>query len=79
MDKEIVLKKVKLILKEEMKPITYNTWIKNLEIKDINNKKIILVVSSRIQKEFIEVRLLNYLSNVFCFVLGKKYTIEILY
>lgn len=51
-----LLTKAKDLLKNEMTNISYETWIKNLEINDFTNEKIVLIASSTFQKDAIETR-----------------------
>ena len=52
-DNEELLTKAKTLLQGEMTSISYNTWIKNLEISSINSNKITLVAQSKMQKEYV--------------------------
>ena len=64
--------KVKDLLKEETTVITYQTWIQPLELKSINNNVITLIASNPFQKDTIETRYLDLLTNTFNFVTNKK-------
>ena len=46
-----LLTKAKELLKDETTKISYETWIKNLEIQSFDNDTIVLVASSSFQKE----------------------------
>ena len=72
-DKEELLTKAKTLLQGEVTKISYNTWIKNLQIDSISNNKITLIAQSKMQKEAIESRLyelfvntFNYITNTSC-------------
>ena len=77
-DKNEILLKAKNILKNEMTTISYSTWIKNLEIRKIEDNKIILVVQSNMQKDALETRLYKELCETFNFVMNKNCEIEII-
>lgn len=64
--------KVKNLLKEETTIITYQTWIQPLELKSINNNIVTLIASNSFQKDTIETRYLDLLTNTFNFVTNKK-------
>ena len=77
-DKNDLLTKAKDLLKEEMTTISYTTWIKNLEIQSINDNKIVLIALSKMQKDAIESRLYDLVSNTFNFITNKNCEIEII-
>ena len=77
-DKNELLTKAKDLLKEEMTTISFTTWIKNLEIDSINDNKIILVASSKIQKDAIESRLYDLVLNTFNFITNKSCELTII-
>ena len=64
--------RAKELLKDETTVITYQTWIQPLELKSVNNNVIILVASNPFQKDTIESRYLNLLTNTFNFITNKK-------
>ena len=77
-DKNDLLTKAKDLLKEEMTTISYTTWIKSLEIESINDNKIVLVALSKMQKDAIESRLYELVSNTFNFITNKTCDITII-
>lgn len=77
-DKNDLLTKAKDLLKDEMTTISYTTWIKNLEIESINDNKIVLVALSKMQKDAIESRLFDLVSNTFNFITNKTCEIKII-
>ena len=77
-DKNDLLTKAKDLLKEEMTTISYTTWIKSLEIESINDNKIVLVALSKMQKDAIESRLFDLVSNTFNFITNKTCDIKII-
>jgi len=77
-DKDDLLTKAKDLLKAETTSISYATWIKNLEIESVNDNKIVLVALSKIQKDAIETRLYDLISNTFNFITNKTCDIKII-
>ena len=73
-----LLTKAKELLKDETTKISYETWIKNLEIKSIDNNNIVLVASSSFQKESIQARYSDLLTNTFNFITNKECTVNII-
>ena len=67
-DKEELLTKAKTLLQGEVTSISYNTWIKNLEISDISGNKITLIAQSKMQKDAIESRFLDLFVNTFNYI-----------
>ena len=57
---EDLLNKAKILLKDEMTEIAFNTWIKPLEIQDISNDTITFIANSEFQEEAINKRLEIY-------------------
>jgi chromosomal replication initiator protein len=76
-DKNDLLTKAKDLLKDEMTTISYLTWIKNLEIESVNDNKIVLVAHSTMQKDAIETRLFELVSNTFNFLTNKTCEITV--
>ena len=76
-DKNDLLTKAKDLLKEEMTTISYTTWIKSLEIESVEDNKIVLVALSKMQKDAIESRLFELVSNTFNFITNKTCDIKI--
>ena len=75
--KEDLLTKAKTLLQDEMTSISYNTWIKTLEIDSINDNKITLIANSKMQKDAIESRLFDLVVNTFNFIINKTCEIKI--
>ena len=69
-----LLTKAKELLKDEMTKISYETWIKNLEIQSFDNDIVVLVASSGFQKESIQSRYYDLLTNTFNFITNKENT-----
>ena len=73
-----LLTKAKELLKDEMTKISYETWIKNLEIQSFVNDIVVLVASSGFQKESIQSRYYDLLTNTFNFITNKECQINII-
>ena len=71
-----LLNNAKELLKDEMSRISFITWINPLEIKEITDKKIIFVVTSQFQKEVIEKKYHDLISNTFKYLTNKDYDIS---
>lgn len=72
-----LLTKAKELLKDETTKISYETWIKNLEIQSADNGNIILLASSTFQKDAIESRYHDLLTNTFKFITNKDCSVTI--
>ena len=75
-DKEELLTKAKNLLQGEVTSISYNTWIKNLEIDDISGNKITLIAQSKMQKNAIESRFYDLFINTFNYITNELEIIE---
>ena len=64
--------RAKDLLKNETTIITFETWIQPLEIKSINDNVIVLVASNSFQRDTVESRYLDLLTNTFNFLTNKK-------
>ena len=73
-----LLTKAKELLKDETTKISYETWIKNLEIQNADNGNIVLVASSSFQKEAIYSRYHDLLTNTFNFITNKDCNVSII-
>ena len=73
-----LLAQAKELLKDEVTTITFETWIKGLEIKSENNGNIELLTSTDWQKETVEAKYKDLLTNTFKFILNRECTISIL-
>ena len=71
-----LLNNAKELLKEEMGNISFMTWINPLEIKEMNNKKIVFLVTSTFQKDVIEKKYLELIKNTFKYLTNKDYEIS---
>lgn len=73
-----LLTKAKELLKNETTKISYETWIKNLEIQSSDNGNIVLVASSSFQKEAIYSRYHDLLTNTFNFITNRDCNVSII-
>lgn len=73
-----LLTKAKELLKDETTKISYETWIKNLEIQSADNGNIILLASSTFQKDAIDSRYHDLLTNTFNFITNKDCSVTII-
>ncbi len=73
-----LLTKAKELLKDEMTKISYETWIKNLEIQSFDSDIVVLVASSSFQKESIQSRYYDLLTNTFNFITNKECKINLI-
>ena len=77
-NKEDLLTQAKTLLQGEMTGISYNTWIKSLEIASINNNKIVLIAQSKMQKDAIEARLFDLVVNTFNYITNTTCEVSII-
>jgi len=73
-----LLTKAKELLKDETTKISYETWIKNLEIQTADNNNIVLLASSAFQKDAIEARYHDLLTNTFRYITNKDCNVSII-
>ena len=75
---EELLTKAKELLKEETTRISYDTWIKDLEIESMENGNVVLLVATTFKKETIDSRYHDLLVNTFNFLTNKECSVSIL-
>ena len=73
-----LLTKAKELLKDETTKISYETWIKNLEIQSADNDNIVLLATSTFQKDAIEARYHDLLINTFRYITNKDCNVSII-
>lgn len=78
LDKNDLLNQAKELLKNEMTNISYATWIKTLEIRNIYDNKIELVTSNAMQADAIKSRYYDLIINTFNFLTNKSWQLEII-
>lgn len=76
--KNDLLTKAKDLLKQELTSISYSTWINSLEIKSVNDNKIVLIAQSTFQKEAIESRYAELIVNTFNFITNKNCEVTVI-
>ena len=72
-----LLTKAKELLKEEVTRISYETGIKILEIQSAENDHIVLLTSSSYQKEVVETKFSDLLTNTFNYITNRDCTVSI--
>jgi len=80
MSKELdeLLTKAKELLKHETTKISYETWIKNLEIDSATNDHIVLVATSSFQRDAVDSKYHDLLQNTFKFITNRECTVSII-
>ena len=73
-----LLTKAKELLKDETTKISYETWIKDLEIQSFDNNNVVLVTSTSYKKDSIQSRYGDLLTNTFNFITNKDCTVSII-
>ena len=72
-----LLTKAKELLKDETTKISYETWIKDLEIQSFDNNNVVLVTSTSYKKDSIQSRYGDLLTNTFNFITNKDCVVSI--
>lgn len=62
----------KELLKSETTAITFSTWIDPLEIKSFNDNIVVLIATNTFQRETLEEKYMDLLTNTFNFITHKK-------
>lgn len=78
LDKDELLKKLKELLENEISQISYDTWIKPLEIKKIEKNNIIFIASSEFQKDFLENKFNTLILNTLRFITNREWTFSVI-
>ena len=73
-----LLTKAKELLKTETTKISYETWIKDLEIQSFDNNNVVLVTSTSYKKDSIQSRCGDLLTNTFNFITNKDCVVSII-
>ena len=77
-DKDELLDKLKLLLKDELSTISYETWILPLDINSINDNHIVFTVTSDFQRDFIENKFNTLIFNTLRYITNKEWTFSII-
>lgn len=75
---ENLLTKAKELLKEETSPISYDTWLKTLEIQSMENGNIVLLTSTTFNRDTVDARYHTLLVNTFNYLTNKECSVSIL-
>lgn len=73
-----LLTKAKELLKEETTSISFDTWIKNLEIESMNSGNIVLVTPTSFTKDILDSKYHDLLVNTFKFLTNKECSVTII-
>ena len=77
-DKEELLGKLKELLEDEVSRISFETWIKPLGIKSIENENITFTAVSEFQKDFIENKYNSLIFNTLRYITNKDWTFSVI-
>ena len=75
---EELLTKAKELLREETTPISYDTWLKNLEIQSMENGNVVLLTSTIFNRDTTDARYHSLLVNTFNYLTNKECSVTIL-
>ena len=73
-----LLTKAKELLRDEMTQISYDTWIKGLEIQSMDNGNIVLLISNTFNRDTVEARYHSLLVNTFNYLTNKECSVTII-
>jgi len=77
LDKNELLKKVKELLKEEVTSISFDTWIKPLEIESINDNHIVFIANSEYQRDYLQNRYASLMFNTLKYITNKEWSFSV--
>lgn len=77
-DKDELLSKLKELLEDEVSRISYDTWIKPLEIESIKDDNIVFIAASEFQKDFIENKFNSLIFNTLRYITNKEWTFSVI-
>ena len=77
-EKEELLSKMKELLKPELTPISYNTWILPLDIRSIENDNIVFTTTSEFQQDFIENKYRDLIFNTLRYITNKDWNYSVI-
>lgn len=78
-NKDELLAKAKSLLKEEVTSISYETWIKPLEIESIKENHIVFRATSEYQKDSIETRYSSLILNTLKYITNMNWSFTVVY
>lgn len=73
-----LLTKAKELLREETTSISFDTWIKDLEIESMNSGNIILITQTNFKKDYLDSKYHELLVNTFKFLTNKECSVTII-
>lgn len=73
-----ILNQAKELLKDEMTRISYDTWIKNLEIDSKDGNIYVLKANSTFQKDAVQTRYFDLIANTFKYLTNSDCTIKVI-
>ena len=73
-----LLTKAKELLKEETTSISFDTWIKDLEIESMNSGNIVLITPTTFKKDYLDSKYHELLVNTFKFLTNKECSVTII-
>ena len=73
-----LLTKAKELLKEETTSISFDTWIKDLEIESINSGNVVLRTPTSFKKDYLDSKYHELLVNTFKFLTNKECSVTII-
>lgn len=77
LDKNELLKKAKELLKEEVTSISFDTWIKPLEIESINDNHIVFIATTEYQRDYLQNRYASLMLNTLKYITNKEWTFSV--
>jgi len=77
LDKNELLKKVKELLREEVTSISFDTWIKPLEIESINDNHIVFIATTEYQRDYLQNRYASLMFNTLKYITNKEWSFSV--
>ncbi len=77
-DKKDLIEKIKDELRPELTQISFETWIKPLDIRSIEGNNIIFTASSEYQKDIIENKYKDLILNTLSFITNKTWNFSVI-
>ena len=71
-----ILESAKELIKEEVTPISYITWIKPLEVENWTDNEVTFVTKTGFQSDVIENKYHDLIVNAFKILTNKEYTLK---
>ena len=78
LDKKELMEKIKYELRKELTQISFNTWIKPLNIRSIDGNHIVFTTVSEYQKDFVETKYKPLLLNTLSFITNRDWTYTVI-